>query len=116
MHFGPYTATGITFGFDFHHVAEIEVSPLTTYDDPHNSFSTRHICLRDVEGNDVLLTCYNPSEIKLTAQDSEPEAAILLQIQGLLDGHIWTPDTLEQIAHILNSNGWPVHDPEEVNL
>jgi len=35
---------------------------------------------------------------------------IVLAIQELLDGAVWTPETLNDIASILNCNGYPVRD------
>lgn len=42
--------------------------------------------------------------------------ATLLRIQQLLDGQIWTPDTLDEIAQILISAGYRVRDKNDVDL
>jgi len=35
---------------------------------------------------------------------------IILAIQELLDGVTWTPETLNDIANVLNNNGYVVRD------
>lgn len=35
---------------------------------------------------------------------------LLLAIQELLDGVEWSPDTLDQIAELMNGSGWVIRD------
>lgn len=41
---------------------------------------------------------------------------ILLQIQELLDGVEWTPETLDEVAKLLNDNGYRVRDLDDKDL
>jgi hypothetical protein len=38
---------------------------------------------------------------------------IVLKIQELMDGVEWTPETLDEIAELLNNNGYKVKDIDE---
>jgi hypothetical protein len=40
------------------------------------------------------------------------KSELLQAIQEMLDGVEWTPDTLENIARLLNDNGYPIRDTE----
>jgi hypothetical protein len=53
---------------------------------------------------------------RMTLDDSyapTDAAATLLKIAGELDGHTWTPDTLERIAQHLRAAGLEVRDVAE---
>jgi hypothetical protein len=39
---------------------------------------------------------------------------IILAIQEMLDGVVWTPDTLGEIAKLLEDNGYTVADVREL--
>jgi hypothetical protein len=39
--------------------------------------------------------------------------AIVLEIQRLLDGMEWSPDTLEAIAEVLSANGYEIRTIDE---
>lgn len=40
--------------------------------------------------------------------------AIIDRIHELMDGKLWSPDTLDAIAQVLESNGHLINPPEEV--
>jgi len=41
------------------------------------------------------------------------QAPLLDRIAAMLDGQVWTPDTLDQIAAILRAAGYQIREPEE---
>ena len=41
---------------------------------------------------------------------------LLLEIQQLLDGVEWTPDTLDSIAALMIASGYRIRDLEDVDL
>jgi hypothetical protein len=41
------------------------------------------------------------------------DSDLLLQIQELLDGVEWTPDTLENIAWLMNEHGYRIRDRDD---
>ncbi len=51
--------------------------------------------------------------MKYKARENASDHQALLDIQELMDGINWSPDTLSAIADILESAGYRVRDSEE---
>ena len=43
-------------------------------------------------------------------------AEVLHEIQALLDGAVWTPLTLDDVADVMRDNGFQIRDPSEMKV
>lgn len=53
------------------------------------------------------------SKVKMVMRENASDHNALLEIQELMDGVTWSPDTLEAIAEVLGAAGYRVRDNEE---